>query len=69
MEQLAGRIAVVTGPNLALPASPNGMFVVAAPNNTSYLVETNPLFVTGGATGSNGSPAAANSESAAGAAT
>ena len=42
-----------TGPNLSVPASPNGMFVAAAPNNTSYLVETNPLFLNGSALGSN----------------
>lgn len=42
-----------TGPNLALPTSPNGLYVPAAPNNTQYLVETNPLFVSGSAFGSN----------------
>lgn len=41
------------GPNLALPANPNGLFIVAPANDTRYLIETNPLFGADGAVGSN----------------
>ena len=39
------------GLNLALPANPNGFFVLAKDPAARYLVETNPLFVNGAADG------------------
>lgn len=41
-----------TGPNLALPTNPNGLYLTTKDSNTSYLVETNPLFGAGGTLGS-----------------
>ena len=43
------------GLNLALPSNPNGFFVLAKDPAARYLVETNPLFVNGGANGFPGS--------------
>ena len=42
-----------TGLNLSLPTSPNGFFVPAKGSGAAFLIETNPLFTSGDALGSN----------------
>lgn len=51
----AGNVGGISfnGVSITLPSNPNGYFVVSKDPNSSYLVETNPLFGVGSAMGSN----------------